>query len=123
MFPVPVPPPVRDTKVYVDVAVGLTEILTGLGPVAVKLLVPSVTVTVYGDVPPVTATLKLLDEPEQIVASPLNTEDVGGVVGAVTFSGCKADTVFTKQLPQAVLLFEIRGLPVSEIVVGCNEGT
>ena len=63
---------------------------------------PSVTVTVYGDVPPVTATLKLLDEPEQIVASPLNTEDVGGVIG---FSGCKAGTVFTKQLPQATWLF------------------
>ena len=78
---------------------------------------PSVTVTVYGEVPPVTATLKLLDEPEQIVASPLNTEAVGGVVGAVGFNGCKADTVFTKQLPQLVLLFAVPS-PLSEIVVG-----
>ena len=34
VFPVPVPPPVTDTIVYVEVAVGLTAILTGLAPVA-----------------------------------------------------------------------------------------
>ena len=33
-FPVPVPPPVTDTIVYVEVDVGLTGILTGLALVA-----------------------------------------------------------------------------------------
>ena len=74
---------------------------------------PSVTVTVYGDAPPVTATLKLLDEPAQIVASPLNTDAVGGVVG---FSGCKADTVFTRQLPQAAWPFTAPPLLIDVVV-------
>jgi hypothetical protein len=34
VFPVPEPPPVTDTIVYVEVAVGLTGILTGLALVA-----------------------------------------------------------------------------------------
>ena len=34
VFPVPVPPPVTDTILYVEVAVGLTAMLTGLAPVA-----------------------------------------------------------------------------------------
>jgi hypothetical protein len=34
VFPVPVPPPVTDTIEYVEVDVGLTDILTGLAPVA-----------------------------------------------------------------------------------------
>ena len=33
-FPVPVPPPVTDTILYVEVAVGLTAMITGLAPVA-----------------------------------------------------------------------------------------
>ena len=35
VFPVPVPPPVTDTILYVEVYVGLTGMLTGLAPVAV----------------------------------------------------------------------------------------
>jgi len=46
VFPVPVPPPVTETIEYVLVEVGETEIETGDEPVAVKLDVPSVTVTV-----------------------------------------------------------------------------
>ena len=38
---------------------------------------PSVTVTVYGEVPPVTATLKFVEAPAQIVASPLKTDAEG----------------------------------------------
>ena len=34
VFPEPVPPPVTDTIVYVEVDVGLTAMLTGLAPVA-----------------------------------------------------------------------------------------
>ena len=34
VFPVPVPPPVTDEIVYVEVDVGLTAMLTGLAPVA-----------------------------------------------------------------------------------------
>ena len=35
VFPVPVPPPATDTILYVEVAVGLTAMLTGLAPEAV----------------------------------------------------------------------------------------
>ena len=60
-------------------AVGLTGILTGLDPVAVKLFVPSVTVTVYGEDPPVTSIFKFVVEPLQILVFPVKTEALGGV--------------------------------------------
>ena len=65
--------------------------------------------------PPVTATLKLVDEPSQIIASPLNIDPVGEV-DVVVFKGCKAETVLTKQLPQLVVLFAAPA-PLSDIVV------
>ena len=60
------------------------------------MFAPSVTVTVYGACPPLTATLKFVELVAHIVASPLNTAD-GVLIG---FNGCALDAVTVKHWPQ-----------------------
>ena len=64
---------------------------------------PSVTVTVYGACPPLTATPKFVELVAHIVASPLNTA-VGVLIG---FNGCALDAVTDKHEAQIVALFTV----------------
>ncbi len=87
--------------------------LTGLAPVAEKLFVPSVTITVYGAVPSVTATLRFVEFPAQIVASPVKTDDDGGGT-TCGFNSCAAGAVNVKHEAQ---VFEPLVVPKGWIVV------
>jgi hypothetical protein len=53
-------------------------------------------------VPSVTATLRFVELPAQIVASPLNTEDDGGGI-ICGFNSCAEGAVTVKQEPQIVV--------------------
>ncbi len=71
---------------------------------------PSVRVTVYGETPPLTATLKFTGAPApQTVVLPLKTDAVGD-----GFNGCALDAVTVKHVPQVVLLV---ATPVAFIVI------
>ena len=72
-------------------------------PVAEKEVVPSVTVTVKGGVPPITAILRFVVTPGQIVALPDKTEAVIGGTTPPAFNACALDEDETvKHCPQIV---------------------
>ena len=61
---------------------------------------PSVRVTVYGETPPLTATLKFVGVPApQTVVLPLKTDAVGD-----GFNGCALGAVTVKHVPQVEML-------------------
>ncbi len=67
-------------------------------------------VTVYGETPPLTATLKFVGVPApQTVVLPLKTDAVGD-----EFKSCALDAVTVKHVPQVVLLVTA---PVALIVI------
>ena len=75
---------------------------------------PSVRVTVYGETPPLTATLKFTGAPApQTVVLPLKTDAVGD-----GFNGCAFDAVTVKHVPQVVMLV---ATPVALIVIAFAE--